>query len=193
MEDDEFDVDVSDLTAAPASAAAPARMQVPAALAAAMQADPNVQQFMNHVAAKARASGRAAVQRQPRGQERQQQQHMSPEMIAQISASTVKAMLAAQTPPAPAQTLAPAPAPAAELPRPATAPSAPSGHGLPMQNGIIDLFSMTPEQLDKLGPMAVRQSLESLEKIAHDRAGMPARPRPPRNGLEWDPVLKAWR
>ena len=80
------------------------------------------------------------------------------------------------------------PAPAAPAPTPpATAPSAPSpfsygapsGHSLPTQQGIVDLFSLTPAQIKELGPKGVRATLEQLNEIGRDMAGIPHRPKPP--------------
>jgi hypothetical protein len=59
------------------------------------------------------------------------------------------------------------------------APSAPSGHGLPTQNGIVDLFSLTEQQRKDLGPAGVRKVLEQLVQIGNDQAGIPQRPKPP--------------
>ncbi len=66
-----------------------------------------------------------------------------------------------------------------EAPRPAMAPSAPAGNALPTQNGVIDLFSLTPEQLRSLGPQGVRGELEKLWKIGSQLSGAPARPKVP--------------
>lgn len=59
------------------------------------------------------------------------------------------------------------------------APSAPSGHGLPTQAGIVDLFSLTDQQRKELGPTRIRATLEQLVQIGNDQAGIPQRPKPP--------------
>ena len=94
------------------------------------------------------------------------------ESIAEIVA---RAMAAAQPAPAAAQ----APAPEAPRPPPAMAPSAPTGHSLPTQNGVVDLFSLSRDQLKSLTPAGVRKNLELLEDIANQAAGMPRKPKPP--------------
>jgi len=79
---------------------------------------------------------------------------------------------------------APVAAPTATTPTeapkpPAMAPAAPSGHSLPTQNGIVDLFSLTPQQLKDIGPTGVRQALEQFNTIGSQMAGIPQRPKPP--------------
>lgn len=86
-------------------------------------------------------------------------------------------LVRAPTPAAPAAITA---TQAQEAPKiPAMAPSAPSGHGLPTQGGVVDLFSLTQEQLKALGPKGVRESLEKLSAIGNQLAGIPQRPKPP--------------
>ncbi len=82
------------------------------------------------------------------------------------------------TPPVPAS---PVTATAAtEAPKsPPTAPSAPSGFGLPTQDGIPDIFSMTEDQRKQLTPMGIRKALEQLVQIGNNQAGIPQRPKPP--------------
>lgn len=72
----------------------------------------------------------------------------------------------------------PAQAPAS-APAPAAAPSAPTGFGLPMQNGIVDIFQATDAQRAALGPAGIRKALEELTRIGNQVAGMPTRPKPP--------------
>ncbi len=87
----------------------------------------------------------------------------------------VKTAVVQPAPVQPAATATPAPVVA----NPAAALSAPSGHGLPMQNGVTDLFSLTDQQRKDLGPMGVRKVLEQLQGIGNSDAGIPQRPKPP--------------
>ncbi len=75
--------------------------------------------------------------------------------------------------PAPTATQAEAPKP------PAAAPSAPTATSLPTQNGIVDLFALSPVQLRQLGPDGVRENLERLWKIGNQLSGAPTRPKVP--------------
>ena len=81
------------------------------------------------------------------------------------------------TTPTPTQSVTAVAAP--EPKTPPAAPSAPSGHSLPTQNGLTDLFAMSPVQLDQLGPSGVRTALEQIWKIGNQRSGAPTRPMPP--------------
>jgi hypothetical protein len=86
-------------------------------------------------------------------------------------------------PPAPPAVQPAAPAASAtsatEAPKPAAAPAAPSAHTLPTANGVVDLFNLTPAQLQSLGPQGVRDNLEKLWAIGNQMSGAPARPKPP--------------
>ncbi len=69
---------------------------------------------------------------------------------------------------------------AADAPKPPPlAPSAPSGHGLPTQDGIVDIFSMSEDQRRAMTPMGIRKSLEAMVAIGNSQAGIPQRPKPP--------------
>ena len=67
----------------------------------------------------------------------------------------------------------------AEAPKPAAAPSAPSVHALPTANGVPDIFNMTVQQHQAIGPKGVREALEELWKIGNQMSGAPERPKVP--------------
>jgi hypothetical protein len=80
--------------------------------------------------------------------------------------------------PKPATPVAPQTAPEPQR-APAAAPSAPAGNALPTQNGVIDIFNLTKEQANSLGPQGMRAELEKLWKIGSQLSGAPQRPKVP--------------
>ncbi len=73
-----------------------------------------------------------------------------------------------------------APPPAESTHRaPAAAPSAPMAHDLPTSMGLVNMWAMTPAQLERMGPHGVRHQLEEAWRIGHAMAGAPTRPEPP--------------
>ena len=84
-------------------------------------------------------------------------------------------LVKATAPPAPATTAATA----APTTPPAAAPSAPTGHGLPTEGGVLNVFSLTPQQIKEVGPAGIRAALEKLQTVGNSLAGMPTRPKPP--------------
>jgi len=60
----------------------------------------------------------------------------------------------------------------------AAAPVAPVGSVNPMTSGgMIDIFNLSAEQLDQLGPAGLREAYEKNIAIGNQRAGAPPRPR----------------
>lgn len=90
-----------------------------------------------------------------------------------ISALGIKA----HQPAAPAASIATQPE--APRPAPAAAPSAPTSANLPMQNGQVDIFSMTPAQHRAMGPEWMKQQLSTLWRIGEDAQGKPQKPKLP--------------
>lgn len=83
-------------------------------------------------------------------------------------------------PPAPPVVTQPATAIPAEAPKPpAAAPSAPSGHALPTRDGVPDIFSLDERTIRAMPPSQIRQTLEQLQNLGNQAAGMPQRPKPP--------------
>jgi hypothetical protein len=72
-----------------------------------------------------------------------------------------------------------APAAAAAPSAPAAAPSAPQPHSLSTSGGLLNMWALTPAQIDQMGPDGVRQQLEEAWRIGHKMAGAPTRPEPP--------------
>jgi hypothetical protein len=93
---------------------------------------------------------------------------------ATVAALGIKATQPAAIPAAPIATQ-PTDAPKS----PAMAPTAPSGHSLPTQAGVVDLFALTAQQRKDLGHSGIRKVLEQLTDIGNSQAGIPQRPRPP--------------
>ncbi len=88
------------------------------------------------------------------------------------------------TPAAPAaapQAAAPSSEPAA--PRPpaaaAAAPNGPNPHTLPTNMGLVDIWNMTPHQIDQLGPQGIRREFEKHKEVGNRLAGAPTKPRIP--------------
>lgn len=82
----------------------------------------------------------------------------------------------------PAQPAAPAAPPqATEAPKPAaTAPSAPTSPVSPTtQQGMVDLFALTEQQLGQLGPAGLRQHFEAALTVGRQQSGVPQRPKAP--------------
>jgi hypothetical protein len=60
----------------------------------------------------------------------------------------------------------------------AAAPTAPSGPVNPMTSGgMVDIFNLSAEQIDQLGPAGLREHHEKNLAVGSQRAGAPPRPR----------------
>jgi hypothetical protein len=60
----------------------------------------------------------------------------------------------------------------------AAAPTAPSGPVNPMNSGgMVDIFNLSAEQIDQLGPAGLREHHEKNLAVGSQRAGAPPRPR----------------
>lgn len=67
--------------------------------------------------------------------------------------------------------------PAAPVAPPAAAPSAPTKVDPLTSGGLVDLFHLSPAQLDQLGPSGVREAFEKALEAGNQRSGAPPRPR----------------
>ncbi len=100
----------------------------------------------------------------------QQPAQMTAENIAAIVSTAVSNAMAAQQPTAPAT---PAAAP---MPPPAVAERAPSKVDPITSNGLVNVFSMTPGQIDQLGHVQFREHFEKILEYAKSQSGAPPKP-----------------
>lgn len=77
--------------------------------------------------------------------------------------------------PAPAAT----PAPSEPAKPPPTAPTAPVPHALPTSGGLVDIWNLTPAQLDQLGPYGVKAEFEKHKEAGARQMGAPPVPKLP--------------
>lgn len=169
-------------TLRPTPAAKPATEPKPAATPSAALTDQDVRQMMARQRAFDRSTATAGLSDRQMTRMEQAMSSANPDDVSTWCAEYLEDMglkkQPAMNPPVPAPPTTATTAPSAPT-LPATAPSAPQGHGLPTQDGIVDIFSMTEDQRQQLTPVGVRKALEALVSVGNQRAGMPQRPKPP--------------
>lgn len=103
----------------------------------------------------------------------------NPPDVAAWSASYIEDLgLAKPVTPPPAAPAAPQQA--SEAPKPPTAPSAPTSPVSPtMQQGLVNLFALSEQQIAQLGPGGLREHFEAALSIGRQQAGVPQRPKAP--------------